>query len=47
MGTTIIDSGYLSEAIVKTVNEKLQNKKTDPQEFKTVIGIITGLANKK
>lgn len=43
----IIDSGYLSEAIVKTVNEKLQNKKTDPQEFKKVIGIITGLANKK
>ncbi|HJD54331.1 MAG TPA: hypothetical protein LFW11_03050 [Rickettsia endosymbiont of Proechinophthirus fluctus] len=43
----IIDSGYLSEAIVKTVNEKLQNKKTDPQELKKVIGIITGLANKK
>ncbi|WP_029374964.1 hypothetical protein [Rickettsia honei] len=42
----IIDSGYLSEAIVKTV-KKLQNKKTDPQEFKKVIGIITGLANKK
>lgn len=42
----IIDSGYLSEAIVKTVNEKLQNKKPDPQEFKTVIGIITSLINK-
>lgn len=42
----IIDSGYLSEAIVKAVNEKLQNKKPDPQEFKTVIGIITGLANR-
>ncbi|WP_049749365.1 hypothetical protein [Rickettsia massiliae] len=42
----IIDSGYLSEAIVKTVNEKLQNKKPEPQEFKTVIGIITGLANR-
>ncbi|MDE8612079.1 hypothetical protein PQ676_07750, partial [Rickettsia felis] len=42
----IIDSGYLSEVIVKTVNEKLQNKEAVFQEFKTATEIITGLANR-
>ncbi|KJV80373.1 hypothetical protein RHORCCE3_1297 [Rickettsia hoogstraalii str. RCCE3] len=34
----IIDSGYLSEEIVKTVNEKLRKSKTDFQEFKNICG---------
>ena len=42
----IIDSGYLSEKIIKTVNEKLQNKEAVFQEFKTATEIITGLANR-
>lgn len=42
----IIDSGYLSEAIVKTVNEKLRKSKTDFQELKTSAEIIAALANK-
>ncbi|WP_341791844.1 hypothetical protein [Rickettsia endosymbiont of Gonocerus acuteangulatus] len=41
----IIDSGYLSETIVKIVNEKLRIKSTF-QELKTAIGIIAALANK-
>ncbi|HJD55855.1 MAG TPA: NACHT domain-containing protein [Rickettsia endosymbiont of Pyrocoelia pectoralis] len=42
----IIESGYLSEAIVKTVNEKLQNKEVAFQEFKTAIEIIVGSVNR-
>ncbi len=42
----IIDSGYLSEEIVKTVNEKLRKSKTDFQELKTSAEIIAALANK-
>jgi len=42
----IIDSGYLSEEIVKTVNEKLRNKKATPQELKASVGIIAALANR-
>ncbi|MGI4752194.1 MAG: HEAT repeat domain-containing protein, partial [Janthinobacterium lividum] len=39
----IIDSGYLSEAIVKTVKKKIRNKKSIFQELKAVIEIITSL----
>lgn len=42
----IIDSGYLSEEIIKTVNEKLQNKQTTSQELKTATEIIVSLANR-
>ncbi|WP_045820732.1 NACHT domain-containing protein [Rickettsia felis] len=42
----IIDSGYLSEKIIKTVNEKLRKSKTDFQELKASVGIITSLVNR-
>ena len=49
----IIDSGYLSEAIVKTVSEKLRNIKDNVydneilfQELKASVGIITSLVNR-
>ena len=42
----IIDSGYLSEEIAKLINEKLRNKETIFQAFKTAIKIITSLINK-
>ncbi|MCC8377081.1 MAG: hypothetical protein LN567_01580 [Rickettsia endosymbiont of Graphium doson] len=42
----IIDSGYLSEAIVRIVNEKLRNKEASFQEFKTSVEIIAALANR-
>lgn len=42
----IIESGYLSEEIVKLVNEKLQNKKADVQGAKASIEIISTLANR-
>ncbi|MCX4079337.1 hypothetical protein N7280_01540 [Rickettsia rhipicephali] len=42
----IIDSGYLSEEIAKLINEKLRNKETIFQAFKTAIEIITSLINK-
>ncbi|WP_231288740.1 hypothetical protein [Rickettsia rhipicephali] len=42
----IIDSGYLSEKIAKLINEKLRNKETIFQAFKTAIEIITSLINK-
>ncbi|CEO17780.1 hypothetical protein RMONA_07140 [Rickettsia monacensis] len=42
----IIESGYLSEDIIKTVNEKLQQKNSKLQELKAAIEIITDLTNK-
>ncbi|WP_231288521.1 MULTISPECIES: hypothetical protein [spotted fever group] len=42
----IIDSGYLSEELAKLINEKLRNKETIFQAFKTTIEIITSLINK-
>ncbi|HJD59423.1 MAG TPA: NACHT domain-containing protein [Rickettsia endosymbiont of Omalisus fontisbellaquei] len=42
----IIDSGYLSEEIIKTVNEKLGKGKATPQELKASVGIIAALANR-
>ena len=42
----IIDSGYWSEEIAKLINEKLRNKETIFQAFKTAIEIITSLINK-
>lgn len=42
----IIDSGYLSESIVRVVNEKLQSKEATFQELKTSAEIITALANR-
>ncbi|GAA5252397.1 hypothetical protein [Candidatus Rickettsia kedanie] len=49
----IIESGYLSEEIIKTVNEKLRNIKDNVydneilfQELKTVIEIIISLVNR-
>ncbi|HJD61362.1 MAG TPA: hypothetical protein LFV90_04305 [Rickettsia endosymbiont of Columbicola hoogstraali] len=42
----IIDSGYLSEAIVRIANEKLRNKEATFQGFKTSVEIIAALANR-
>ncbi|HJD67832.1 MAG TPA: hypothetical protein LFV66_05270 [Rickettsia endosymbiont of Bembidion lapponicum] len=42
----IIDSEYLSEEIVRMVNEKLRYKKVTSQELKTAVEIIAALANR-